>query len=187
MNCILLHGMSFYLEQGFGSGVIERAKKLGLNIIIPHFTLEKDITFDNWEKTALKYKQYFSDSIVICHSLSTLFILKFFNKHNLKCRGLITVAGGYTNEIVIPSYLYLKKFIPSIDDFEYVKNAINSRYSFYSNEDHIFSDKQLQDYISMLASKPVFLKNRGHFGLRTGIKDIPEIEEVLIEIISNNT
>lgn len=187
MNCILLHGMSSYLEDGFGHGVIERAKKLGLNIIIPHFPLKEKITIENWEETALQYKKYFANSIIICHSLSTMFILKFLHKYQLTCLGLITVAGGYIKKVVVPSFLYLKTFIPTLEDFAYAKRFISDRYSFYSSEDKIFTQKQLKDYMNLLDSKAIFLENCGHFGLQSGVKDIPEIEKILVDIINKNS
>ena len=58
--------------------------------------------------------------------------------------GLITIAGGYVDKILIPEFLYLEKFIPSIEDFEYAKKVIAHRYSIYSNADEIFFSKTIK-------------------------------------------
>ena len=49
-----------------------------------------------------------------------------------------------------------------------------------------FSQKQLKDYATLLSSKTIFIKGCGHFGLRSGVKDIREIEKVLADIIENS-
>ncbi len=183
MNCFILHGMSSYLEQGIGLGLIPRLKNLGLNLIIPHFTLKEKITFDNWENSTIKYKNEFTNSIVICHSLSSLFIIKFLHKHNLKCKCLITIGGGFSDKIDNSKFYYLKDFIPSNEDFKYIRTKINYRYSFYSNDDDIFTQKQLKEYVNMLSSKSILKENCGHFGIKSGVKDIPEIEEIITSII----
>lgn len=179
MNCIILHGMSSYLEDSFGINLSNRIKNMGFNILLPHFPLNEKITLEKWENIAKEYSSFFNNSLVICHSLSTLFILKFLRKYNLSCKALITIAGGYSNEIENEKYIYLKDFIPTIQDFSYAKNNIMHRFSLYSNNDHIFSQKQLLDYISLLDSKPIFLENCGHFGVSSGIKDIPEVEMII--------
>ena len=180
MNCILMHGMSSHLEQTFGEKVALRAKNAGFDVCFPHFPLKKDITLDGWYKVAEKYINLIDkDSVIICHSLSTLFILKFLRKYKLDCHTLIAVAGGYDSEINDEKFLYLKDFMPSMLDFEYVKQHTGQRYAIYSNDDHIFSQKQLHNYIEMLQAQPIFIKDCGHFGMTSGVKDIPIITHLL--------
>lgn len=186
MYCIIMHGMSAHLEQGFGASLIKRMESLGLNVITPHFPLKEEITFKAWEETAKKYLLFFQNSVVICHSLSTLFILKFFKKYKLKCKILITIAGGYAEKIDDPKFLYLIDFIPTKQDFEYAKENIPFRYSFYSDNDDVFSQKNLSDYISLLSSNGIFLKNHGHFGQSSKVTDIPEIETIVKNILVSN-
>lgn len=180
MNCIFMHGMSSHLEQTFGEKVALRAKNAGFNVYFPHFPLKKEITLEGWYKVAEDYIDLFDkDTVVICHSLSTLFILKFLRKHKLHCHTLIAVAGGYDNEITDENFSYLKDFMPSELDFEYAKQHVKQRYAIYSNDDHIFTQKQLQNYRELLKAQPIFIKDCGHFGMTSGVKDIAVISQLL--------
>lgn len=186
MNCILMHGMSSHLEQTFGEKVALRAKNAGFDVYFPHFPLNEDITLDGWFKVAEEYIDLIGkDSVIICHSLSTLFILKFLCKYNLKCHTLISVAGGFEKEIKDENFAYLREFIPNITEFEYAKRNIKQRYAIYSNGDHIFSREQLLSYIKLLYAQPVFVANCGHFGIKSAVTDIPIITQLFSKIKNN--
>lgn len=80
--------------------IIERAEKSkAKEIVAPHFPLLKDITFEKWEsifKTILN--KIDKNTIIIAHSLSTLFIVKMALKYKLSFKALICVAGGFIKE-----------------------------------------------------------------------------------------
>lgn len=49
----------------------------------------------------------------------------------------------------------------------------------YSNDDHIFAQKQLQNYRELLKAQPIFIKDCGHFGMTSGVKDVAVISQLL--------
>ena len=184
-KAFILHGMSGSVDESFGIKLKEDLTKLGYQIFQPTFTILKDITLESWFNEMDKYKNEIEDdSIFICHSLGCLFIIKYFVKNNIKNKLIISVAGGLCKHSeVFPGYEFLIPFIPEEDELINFEALNNKLYNIYSDNDHIYKIFQLERYNEKANAIPVFLPNKGHFGRSSGVKEIPEI----IDIIKNET
>ena len=179
-NLIILHGMSCYLEECWLNSILENkvlSKKF--NFIVPHFPLEKEITFEKWDDLFAQYMPNIDENTtIIAHSLSTLFIIRFLYKHQLKINKLICVGGGYAKGA--PGALkYLSAFIPQDVEFDYARQNIPHRYHIFSDNDHIWSPEHIEAYNSLLNPIEIKTHNCGHYGRTSKVKVIPEIFEIL--------
>ena len=183
-KAFILHGMSGSVDTSFGIKLKEDLKKLGFQIHQPTFTIGKDITLTSWFEEMDKIKNEIdNNSIFICHSLACLFIVKYCIANNIKNKLIISVAGGLCKENeVFESFKFLIPFIPTEEEIQLFNTMGNKLYNIYSNNDHIYNVMQLERYTKELKAIPIFLQNKGHFGASSGVKEIPEI----IEIIKKN-
>lgn len=182
-NLILLHGMSCHLEDCFGPSIEKYANERKIDFYFPKFCLGDEITLSSWNESFVKYKKLLNEhTVLICHSLSTNFIIKFLYKHKLNIGTLIAVAGGYTRNP--RTNIYLKDFIPLEIEFEYAKANIKNIFHIYSDDDNVWTKQELQDYTKMLNANEIVVHNCGHFGRRSGIKEIPQIFDILDENIN---
>ena len=80
---------------------------------------------------------------------------------------------------MIEDLKFLLPFIPTDFEIESFKKLNNNLYNIYSNNDHIYSLEQLERYTQKLNATPMFLPNKGHFGSSSGVKEIPEIIDII--------
>lgn len=181
----LMHGMSCGLDECFGLKLKEELKKLGYKIYEPKFPLAPNITIDNWTQEMDKFKQFIGkDDIFVCHSLSTNFILKYFARNNLQCKALIAVAGGLITGFgdVQKGFEYLWPLVPTVDEIEYCAKNIEKKFNVFNKDDHIWKQSEIARYTEVLGAKGIELEYGGHFGRSSGVKEIPELIEIVKEI-----
>lgn len=183
-NAIILHGMSADLDVCFGIKLKEDLKKLGYQIYEPKFVLHPNITLKAWEGEMDKFKDAFNnDALLVCHSLGTMFILKYLTKNKLSCKLLITVAGGTVEDPEDCKIPYLLPFLPQQDEFKWARNHCKNRYSIFNKDDDIWRAQDIAFYNKALKSIPVELPYGEHFGRKSGVKEIPEIIDIVKKVM----
>ena len=59
------------------------------------------------------------------------------------------------------------------------KNLVNSKYSIYSNNDHIVPFEILDKFPKTINSKPLLIENIGHMGSKSGLEELPQVVEII--------
>ena len=133
--------------------------------------------FDNWESVLLGYLKagvIDKNTTFICHSASPIFVVKFLLKHNVSIKKAIFVSGannfisGFEEIDKLNSTLFL-------DDVSKFKDLCQERICFYSDNDPYIKLDALKDFADSIQAKHIFIPNKGHFNLETGIDTLPEI------------
>ena len=162
-----------------------KLEKMGYKVIIPNFPTQQEICVKSFFKVFNENRQYLTnDSIVIAHSIGNAMFLKYISKHQLKIKAYISLAGfakSFTNKdkptlnkAVRLSQLTEKQ----IND---CKKFITKRYSIFSDDDHIVPFEILKNFSKKINSKKICIENIGHMGKKSGLKELPEV----IDIIKN--
>lgn len=149
---------------------------------VPHFPSPVGQTFENWSKILKSYsdKQILnSESVIICHSSSCPFVLKFAKANNFKFKCLITVSGfnnffsGDTDFDKINSEFYLSdnELTVSADLFEVI-------YSFYSDNDPYIDIATLESFADKINSNKIQVTNAGHFNVSSGFNEFIQLNEL---------
>ncbi len=176
---VLIHGMSAVLDDSFGKNVKERIKNHGFEIIEPHFTFESDITLENWMEEINKYEITNGDNY-LCHSLGCTFLLKFLYSKKFSANTVINIAGGYFDETQVwPAFPKIKSFVPTQAELDYIRKNVRQNYLIHSDNDNIFSQPYFDKFVEYTGAVEMLLPGRGHFGRRSKVDDIPEIESIL--------
>ena len=179
-TAILIHGMSGSLDISFGQKLKEDLKNNGYNIIEPLYTTKNQITLDSWFSETNKIKNTLKAAdVIICYSLGTNFIVKYLVKNNISCNLVIAVAGGVATARMGEKFDYLEPFIPSKEEFKKFRQLVSHVYNIYSNNDHIWKQEHIHLYSELTGATEIFLKNKGHFGATSGVKEIPELIEII--------
>lgn len=185
LHIIALHGMSCPLEECWLENTISDLKKLGIKeFIVPHFPVLEKITLEKWDDILAKYSKKFNQhTVVIAHSLSTLFIVKFLFKHKLSVNALISVAGGYGDKVE-GELSYLSSFIPNDKEFDYLKKNVANRFHIFSNDDTIWSQEHIAAYNNKVYPVQIQTFGCGHYGRSSKVKEIPQIAEIVKSILT---
>lgn len=161
----------------------EILKEQGYNVIIPNFPTRTDITIDSFFNVFDKYKKYYNnDLIVIAHSIGNPMFIKYISKNNFNIGLYISLAGfakAFINEgrddlntVIAPTTI-------THGEQANFKNLVNSKYSIYSNNDHIVPFEVLDDFPKVINSKPLLIENIGHMGSKSGLEELPEVIEII--------
>ena len=187
MKFLTVHGLGFNFEEEgtFGPYIINVLNKYG-SVTNAKFPLGDGLTPQNWEngmKNLLKTFDIDNQTIIVCHSLGTLFTPKFLAENKLKPYGIICIAGGYPTDYVGP----LLAFAPQPEQMEWCKQNIKKRSFIYSSHDGYFNESAQQSYIEHIGAKPYFLEGYGHFGRADHITDLPILEQVVLDMMKKST
>ena len=187
-NFILIHGMSSPLDESFGIKIKERIKNHGFEIIEPFFPLKHQISLENWTEELDKFQKYFNDkTCFLCHSLGCVFIIKYLFKRKIKAHAIISIAGADFDEKnpLGEKYPQLYDFKELEEEYEYAKNNVKYFFNIYSDDDNVLTQDSLISYTKKTRATGIMIKGRGHFGRSSGVRDIPEIENILNKISKN--
>ena len=186
---IFIHGMSSTITAVFGKGVKNSLDKLQIKNYEPVFELHPNISFQKWTNEMDKYRELFDDDTVfVCHSLGTNFIIRYLADNKIKCKGIISVAGGVVkSKSEVPNELaYLYEFAPNDQEFAFCKQNVPYKYNIFNKDDHVWSLEQMHRYTKKLGAKAIELPYGKHFGRSSGITDLPIVTQIIKQDIFQN-
>ncbi len=184
---VLIHGTGSSLDNSFGLNIKQRLTKHGYAVVEPIFPVKEKITLAAWIKVMDEF-DIGDNSNFLCHSLGATFIIKYLFYKKLRANLVVSIAGGfYTKNQDGPwgEYPQLKKFEPTQEELEYFQRNVKNLYLLHSDNDPIFNQSNFDEYIQKTGAVEMLLPGRGHFGPKSGVKDIPEIETILDSIERN--
>ena len=176
-NVLLIHGFNgipkiFYYFK-------EELEKLGFNVILPNFPVRKEITVDGYFEVFNKYREYFNDDfIVVAHSIGNPMFIKYIYENNLKVGKYISLAGfhkEFYNEgkDILNDKVKLTVLTP--EELSYINRLPVTKYSIYSDSDHLVPFELLEQFSEEISSKPLPIKEIGHMGKKSGLEKLPQI------------
>ncbi len=182
-NVLLIHGFNgipkifYYIEKELESQEY--------TVIIPNFPVREEINISTYFKVFDMYKDIMNENlIVVAHSIGNPMFIKYICKNNINI-GLYISLAGFAEPFYVEGKDVLNQVIKPlrISDEEKSKNInlINEKYSIYSDNDHIVPFKILEEYPSVVNSKPVFISGIGHMGKKIGLEKLPEVIKIIQE------
>lgn len=182
-NVLLVHGFNGipkvfnYFE--------ENLEELGYNVIMPDFPVREEITVEGYFKVFDRYKEYFNeDLIVIAHSIGNPMFIKYISKYNLKIGKYISLAGfakDYYNEGKDILNDKVKLTVLNDKEKDDTKELIKTRYSIYSDSDHLVPIKLLEEFCQDINSVPMPIEGIGHMGKKSGLEKLPVVIDLIVE------
>jgi succinyl-diaminopimelate desuccinylase len=73
----------------------------------------------------------------------------------------------------------IERFKPADEEMEKAINLMKNRYAIYSDNDHLNPKEELERYADKFKANKIFIRGIGHMGRRAGVKQIPEIIEII--------
>lgn len=174
--------MSCRLDECWKPQLIQDLEDMNIEVSTPALPLKREITLDNWMTGLDAYKDKIDkDTVFVCHSLSSVFIVKYLYKYQLKPKALISVSGGYM-PIARPGYEFLKDFLMYKEEMQYVSHSVAYRYHIHSDNDTIWEPTEIEGYTNHLHMTEIVLSGVGHIGRHSGVKSLPQITDIIRSI-----
>ncbi len=184
MNIYLIHSYNGDTADSFAPSVRTFAEKHGLKYEFPHFPIRKEASFESWSEVMDKYREGLTeDTVVIAHSLGTLFIPKYIAQNEIRIGAYVSVAGYMDYEGRKDLEEIMTGFYPSEEEFRRCRDLIGYRRSLYSDSDRMNDRSKLLRYAELLDAGGIMVKGAGHFDPQSGVKDIRELDDILTELV----
>ena len=186
MNVFVIHSYNGDTLDSFAPSIEKLCKENDIDYYFPKFPIRGEATYDSWENILNDYKEkgiLNSESIVVAHSLGTQFIPKYLVNNNVKINTYISVAGfvGYTGREDLEKIL--QRFQPTDEEYNKCRTLVDNIYSIYSDNDELNSTFKLEKYAEKLSANKIFIKGAGHFNPKSNVKEIKEINNIILENI----
>ena len=153
----------------------------GYKCYVPEFPPIEQTIYPNWKKAFDKYKKFINkDTVIVTHSIGSIFIVKYLMENNLKIEKFIGVVSFNEKNpnSAHPDWEERNStfFVNNLGAF---KNYAKERICFYSPTD-IYDFNVLDRFATAVDAKKVIIQNAGHFTAVTGYdKEFKEIVEYL--------
>ena len=68
--------------------------------------------------------------------------------------------------------------LPTDEQINFLAENVKFKISLYSN-DHLIPEELLKNFSKKINSKLYYIENKGHFGRKMGLQELPELIEIL--------
>lgn len=183
INLIYFHGIHGNTQQTIAPWLQTQMKKYNIETYYPVCFNDGEAFFENFELAANKLREeniLNNNSIIVAHSIANPFVVRYLEKYKLEPLAYISLAGfcEYFDTLNIKEQI--SSSIPNENQIQYVSNLKTIKVSIYSN-DHIVPKQILENFSKKINSKLYYLENKGHFGTKSGIQQLPELIEIMKE------
>lgn len=161
----------------------EKLEEKNYNVLMPTFPKQEGCRYDAWSNILDEHKDFFNnETIVVAHSIGNAFTFKYLSKNNIKIKLYIGLAGfcdAFSHADREDLNEAVESFSVSQNEIEKFKTITRYRYSIYSDNDHIVPFKILEECPKKIGSNSILIKNIGHMGKKSGLKELPEIINII--------
>ena len=182
-SAFIIHGFNGDTTTTFGPSLKLFLENNGYTVFMPMFPIRSEATFKGWSNILDKYKNYFNkDTIIVAHSIGNPFIIRYLYNNKLSANLYVSVAGFcdlfkvHNREDLNSAFIDFKVTNEAIN---YLKENVPTRFSLYSDNDHVIPFDILESFINKIESSPVFISEVGHMGNRNNITRLPQIEKII--------
>ncbi len=186
-NVFIIHSYNGDTEYSFAPSIEKMCKENNINYYYPKFPIRSKATYESWENVLNDYKErgiLNDESIVISHSLGTLFIPKYLVRNNVKISTYISVAGfvNYRGREDLEDVS--KKYQPTDKEFNECQTLVDNIYSIYSDNDEMNSMDKLEKYAEKLSANKILIKGAGHFNPKSNVTKINELDKIIVGVVN---
>jgi len=187
-NVFVLHSLNGDTLQTWGQDIKAYCTDKELDCFLPQFPKREESSYSKFDEVLSTYLvngQLNANSIIIAHSIGNTYFLRFCREHKFAPKLYIAVAPDAIYNYPISRNDYIVKIVAQAylteKDFEYGKKLKNV-YLFYSDEDDGNKEKFIR-FEKDFNAKSIYLKGYNHFDGYHRIYKIPELIELLEEMI----
>ena len=120
------------------------------------------------------------NTIIVAHSLGAVFIPRYLADNNIKIYLYISIAGFLNDNSGINGVkAAIDEFKPNEEQIDKAIALMSIRYAVYSDTDHLNPKEELEKYAERFNAEKVFIPNVGHMGRKSGVKEIPQVIDII--------
>lgn len=180
-NYIIIHGSFGNPQENWFPWLKEILEKEGFGCLVPQFPINDEQNYENWKSvldTLKQQRKINEETIIIAHSIASIFVVKWVAETNTKIEKLISVSG-FNNHTLIKEFddVNFSFFISDNTQFEKFKTLVKNTICFLSDNDPYIPLHKLNEFAELTKSTKVFISGAGHFNKSAGYLQFPQILE----------
>ena len=178
-NYIIVHGACGNPAGNWFPWLQDRLTEQGKEVLVPQFPTPEGQSYANWSRILEGYLEagrINENTVFIAHSLGPIFICRFLMEHQIKVKGLISVAG-FNTLLGKDLDAINKSFFITNEQLKQVIKYTDFTYCFYSDNDPYIPIEQLEDFATVIKAEKNLIPKAGHLNAESGyIKFLPILE-----------
>jgi leucyl-tRNA synthetase len=194
IKVLVIHGVTGNNNENWFPWLKKQVENSGSEFICPNLPNSNTPTLTEWINHLKKYVNDLDEnSIIIGHSLGATAALHLIKNLSKKINKLVLVAPT-SKEMGIENFrkkyqnknYFSKETIDSIDNFikekidwEKIKDNVNESVIYFSKNDPYIDIESKKYFEKNISAKFLIYENKGHFNESYGIKEFPELLNVL--------
>lgn len=182
MNFIIIHGVYSNPDGNWFLWLKNELEKKGNDVIVPKFPTPLDQTKESWLRTIGKYEgRINSETVLIGHSLGSVFILNYLGQTGKKIKAAFLVAG-FHKQLGSPYDKLNASFLSKEFDWQKIRQNCGKFFVIASDNDEFISINISKELSNNLNAELTIVRNGGHLNSKSGYDKFPE----LLRYIENN-
>lgn len=155
----------------------------GDTCFVPSFPTPVGQTFETWARIVDAYVEnrlLNDESILVAHSSSAVFLVKYLTSRKIGIHKLITVSGF--NQFFSGNEDFDRinsEFFVTEQDLKATKNYCKKAVSFFSSSDPYLPADVLMSFASAIGAEAIDVPSAGHFNIAAGFAEFPQLLEHL--------
>lgn len=184
-NIFILHSLNGDTLKMWGTDIKDDFSQKEIDVIMPDFPIREKFKYEKFKEVLEYYYEngtLNNNSIIIAHSISNPYFIRFCKEKEFIPKSYIAVAPGLVYDYPLNRTDYIvqikKQAIVSREMLEYVKNMNCDKYCLYSDEDDNNKERFIR-FINDINAVEVYLKYYNHFDGYHRIYKIPELNKLI--------
>ncbi len=189
-NIFVLHSLNGDTLKMWGGELQAYFSEKGIEVLMPQFPIRADSSYEKFDKilsSFLEHGKLNSNSIVVAHSIGNPYFIRFCRQHKFLPKAYVAVAPRliYRDIDIVTRKDYMVEVARQAytvkEDVAFVKK-IKNKVCLYSDEEGT-DPKVFENFLKDTGAKEVYLKGYNHFDGYHRIYKIPELIDVLNDLI----
>jgi len=182
-NYFLIHGSFGNPYENWFPYLYGELNKNNKEVYCPQFPVGINLqSYDNWAEL-LKYYLTLGlineNTILVGHSIASIFIIHFLLENKIKVKKIVFVCGFNNYFGINEEYNTINKTM-YIDNIENVRNYCHNIVCFHSDNDPYVNYEVEKYFADKVSDKQIVIPNGGHLNSESGYTEFKELlEEVL--------
>ena len=167
-NFFIIHGTFGHNKENWFPWLENKLKEQGKEVFNFNYPTPEGQSFESWSAVLDKVRDKITpESVFVCHSIASVFLVKYCIVNNLHIKKLISVSGANNFSVGIKEFDDINKSM-FIDDVSNFKNLCPERICYFSENDPYVKLQDLESFADSISAKKVVYKNAGHFNEKAG-------------------
>lgn len=180
---VILHGSFGHPYEAWFPWLHAAVSESGRRCYVPSLPTPKFQTYENWSRILKSYVvlDELADGVIVTHSSSGMFAVRFIAENGLGISHLVTVSGfdGFLSGDPDFDAINRELFTRGEDDYKATQKLAKRRSALWSTDDPYLPLDALRAFAERLDAQGTEVDGAGHFNDAAGCRELPKVLDLI--------